>query len=363
MNKMMLAWISTILFFTTTAYGQISLPNHFPYKNLVFPQIAAGGEYQTWITVNNRGDNRWSGAFRFYKGEAMPWNPYINNTQISGGILPVTIDAGATRTFIITQPGNTESGFLLAAADSLSLDNFLQGNLTYFVGIGQVNDSIGVMPSNPFFAATIPFEDFNTICFAFANADPRGRAATVKLKLYSDENASIGSTYVLMLENLWHLPRYLRQMFEGVSLQRGRVEIESDVPIFGVALIQSAGGQFSSLPLGPTTRTYIVDAVGLDLNWARFTLWPEGLFVNGYVEVEREGSYDLFSVFGQIREGKMLLHFDGDSRTTSDYGIFGFIVLDGDYRPDLTTISGSYYIAEPSENWIESGSFTAALAQ
>jgi hypothetical protein len=145
-----------------------------------------------------------------------------------------------------------------------------------------------------------------------------------------------------------------------VTLGRGRVEISSDVPVSGVALIQT-GSQFSSLPLNSTTRVYNVDAYGSDVDFAELTLWTEGLFINGYIAIEFDDALSLLAVTGTFRDGRALLHFDADEEIPGDYGIFGFFVPDGPYDPQQSIFSGSYYVAIPSENSIISGRFDATL--
>jgi len=93
------------------------------------------------------------------------------------------------------------------------------------------------------------------------------------------------------------------------------------------------------------------------------TLWTEGLFLNGYVEIERNGALNLFSIFGHIRDSKPLLHFDGDSTTTSDYGIAGYAVCNEAYDPERPQISGTYYVGVVEVEYYETGTFVATLVQ
>jgi hypothetical protein len=110
----------------------------------VAAQVAAGGQYQTWITVTNKGTQLWEGNFYFYNGSKAPWNPYVDGIQVSGGNLDVTIPSKATRTFKVSLPGGTEAGYLIARAGNTNLDNFLEGNLTYYISSdGTILDSVG----------------------------------------------------------------------------------------------------------------------------------------------------------------------------------------------------------------------------
>lgn len=362
MGKIKIVCAPAILLFAVAAFGQINQPNHLPYKDLIFAQLATGGIWETQITVTNRGTQPWEGDFHFYTGEGSAWNPYVNGVQLIGGSLAVTLNPKRTATYKITMPGSViVPGFVMAIADNTDLDNFIEGNLTWFVkDADKVTDSIGVLPSNPIMATTLPFENFNSVSVAFANTDAQGRTAHLKLKLYSESGSRIGDILDLTLDAREHLPRYLRELFTGVTLGRGRVDISSDVPISGVALIQTES-QFASLPFNSTVRTYQVDAYGSEVNFARMTLWTEGLFISGYVAMERESVLSLFAITGSIKDGKALLHFDGDNETTSDYGVYGFIIPNGTFDPDQTSFSGTYSVAIPSEYEFQNGWFDATL--
>ena len=91
MKSVKLAWIPVVLIFASAAFGQVSLENNLPYKDLIFPQLAAGGGYETWMTVTNHGVATWNGTFYFYHNLGEPWNPIVNGVQISDGMLPVSI--------------------------------------------------------------------------------------------------------------------------------------------------------------------------------------------------------------------------------------------------------------------------------
>jgi len=362
MRRIKLAWIPAVLLFAGMAFGQISPYNHFPFKDLIFPQVAAGGEYQTWITVTNRGTVIWNGTLKFYRGAGVPWSPVVDAVPLAGGTLAISISPGATTTYKVTLPSSTEAGYVMVQADDLDLTNFLEGNLTYYISSGgPITDSVGVPPSMPFVASSLPFEDFNAIALALVNADFEGRAASVKLKLFSDANVPQGPTKSLPLGNMEHTAQYLWQLFPGISLGRGRLEIESYVPISGIALTQVAGGQLSSLPLGSTTRTYSITTTSAEVSFARMTLWTEGFFVNGYFAATINGSTRLFAVMGQIINGELHLHFDGDNIDPAGYEMFGYIKTDGTFTPGQTPVTGTYYTTIAAESYIDSGSFVATL--
>ena len=313
MRTRMITWIPAILLFAGVAIGQISQGSHFPYKDLIFPQIAAGGQYETWITVTNRGTQAWDGTFNFYKGNKVTWNPYVNGSPLSGGSLSVVIPSKTTNTFKVTLPGNTEGGYLIARASNISLDNFLEGNLTYYVSDGEsILDSVGIMPSKPILATVIPFEDFGSLCFAFVNSDTQGRTETVTITLYTDANTQVGTPANIVLDEGAYKAQYMWQTFPSApnGPWRGRIEIKSDAPVSGVALTQAAGGQLSSLPLDATTRNYSLVLSSAYIPFAQMTFWTEGLFVNGYMVIT--GEPDLLGLFGQIDSDNSLeLHYRG----------------------------------------------------
>jgi len=148
MKSVRLAWIPVVLIFVSTAFGQLSMQNNLPYHDLIFPQLAAGGQYETWMTVTNHGTHTWGGTFYFYHNQGEPWNPIVNGVQISNGILPFSIMSQETKTFKVTQ-ASLASGFVVAKEDTATgfFIHFLEGNLSYYVSSGgAVADSVGVMP-------------------------------------------------------------------------------------------------------------------------------------------------------------------------------------------------------------------------
>jgi hypothetical protein len=356
------AWIPAILLFAGAAFSQINQGSILTYKDLIFPQVAAGGQYQTWITVTNRGTQPWDGTFNFYTGDKAIWNPYVNGVQLSGGSLAVVIQSKTTRTFKVTLPGNTEGGYLIARANDTSLDNFLDGNLTYYVSNGgSILDSVGIMPSKPILATVIPFEDFSSLCFAFVNADTQGRTATVTITLYSDTAVQVGDPAIITLDEGEYKAQYMWQAFPSApnSTWRGRIEVKSNAPVSGVALTQAAGGQLSSLPLDATTRTYSLVTSSTYITFARMTFWTEGLFVNGYMVIT--GEPNLFGLFGQIDSDNSLeLHYRGMIQGSSRE-IFGLFKSIGAYTPGQSTVTGNFETYIPSLSSYRTGTFTATL--
>ena len=364
MRRMGVASIPAVLLLAGVALGQVSTDHILPFKDMVFPQVAAGGAYQSWITVTNRGTELWNGEMKFRSGAGLPWNPLVNGTSVAEGTLPIAVNPGATMTFKITLPGSTEAGYAMLMTPDANLTNSLEGHLTYYVSDGDlVTDSVGVPPARQFLASSLPFEDFNSICLAFANTDLKERSAHLKLRVLSDTNAQIGQTNEITLVNGEHTARYLWQLFPGTTLSRGRLEIESDVPINGIALTQAPGNQLSSLPLESTTRTYSVELNSLD-EIRHMTLWTESLFVNGYLEFKDYGDpeWTRCALFGQIADGKLHLHVDSDDISGLDRQWFSYFKSDGPFAPGLQTWTGSMYAAAPWINYIwKDVTFTANL--
>jgi hypothetical protein len=361
MRTRTLVWLPVMWLFASAAFGQISQDSFFPHKDLLFPQVAAGGQYETWITVTNRGTQSWVGTFNFYSGDKVAWNPYVNNIPMSGGSLAVTIAAKKTRTFKVTLPGNTEAGYMKATTTNRTLDNYLEGNLTYFIGDGEaIADSIGILPSNPVLATVLPFEDFSSLCFAFVNADTQGRTATLTIALYSDENVQVGSSATIPLLPGAYTAQYMWQTFPSVpdDAWRGRIEIQSDVPVSGVALMQATGGQLSSLPLDSTTRSYSLQTSSAYVPFGALTFWTNGLFLNGYMT---GSSGEIYGLLGQIdSDNSIELHYRGVSPVLGVES-FGFFKSSGAYRPGQSTITGTFQTYIPALSSYKTGTFTATL--
>jgi hypothetical protein len=366
------ALIFLVILFGGTAAAFQRDTNYYPFKDLVFAQVAAGGGYESLITVTNRGTQSYLGMIQFYKRDpaqqnnvGVAWNPAVNGTQVAGGLYPLTIPAGATASFVITVSGATESGFAIFKAANLDQTNFLEGSLTYFVKSGAtINDAIGVLPSAQIIGACIPFEDFSSIALAFANTDGEGRTAAVKLTLYSENNVQVSTPQTRVLFRLGHEAIYLSQIFKGVQLRRGRVEIESDVYISATALTQAAGSQFSAIPMGSTSATYTVYTSGVGVMMLRMTLWTNGIFANGYMMVSQSGGApEMFLVYGQTLGGVLRLHFYGNSAATQNYELFGYITSDTPVSVGATSIRGTYYVGIFSESYVASGTFNATLVR
>lgn len=289
------------------SFGQ----NFSPQRDIVFGQVAAGGDYETVITLTNRGTQTYDGTMKFYQGEGKNWNPAVNGTPITDGKIPVSIVAGATVTYHVTG-SSLSAGFACIMASGQAQTNFVEGNLTYLIRSGAtLMDSVGVSPSTEFYLSAIPFEDFSSIALALANGDNTNKTARVTLTLYSETNANLGSKD-LSLGPSWHTPQFLSEFFKNVQLTKGRIEIVSDIPIFGTALTLLSG-QFSSLPLLPSQRAYTfsANAPGGENFAGDASIWAEGPFVKGYIRVTNYNGASMtaapYLLYGRLVNGTLML--------------------------------------------------------
>jgi len=367
-------WILFICLSASSAFAQLNINQPFPFKNLIFPEVVAGGGLETLVTVSNRGTSTYNGTAYLRKGESAEWNPVVNGTPVTGGQFSVSILPGGMVTYLITGSSLDVGGMVVAADEeeesTAALTSYIEGNLTYFIKSGETTiDSIGVLPATPFEAASLPFDDFNSVTLAFVNSDFEARTANVTMKLYSEDGLLLdtyGPEPILPEEQS---ASYLYQLFPSVSsLTTGRVEIQSDVPISGIAMMQTASGQFSSLPLGSTIRTYSVITQDSDVIMTRMALWTNGPFVNGYVIVEYMSQQEFVLAFGQVSgEGDnrtLDLHFGTKSELTWYLQAVGFAKTDPGFTWDSTSFSGSFigWLFEGAIVMEEmTGTFTATL--
>ncbi len=351
---------SMILFVTVAALlagGAASAQVFYPQKDLVFTHLAAGGGYETVLTLTNRGTYNYSGKMYFYKNCAEQWNPTVNGSAITGGSFTVTIPSGDTVTYRVSG-GSLEAGFCYLYSDDMVMDNFVEGNQTYYVlSGGTVLDSIGISPSTELFLSTVPFENFSTIAVALANPDFYwGRAASVTLRLYDAVGAFLTSANVT-LESRCHYPRFLSGIFPGYNPGRGRLDIQSDNPIVAAALTLN-GGQLSSLPMIPSPTTYTVTAVDVGGITTRgeAAIWIEGRFVKGYLRVtEFDGTAmeAVFPIGGRFVNGSLRMSFYGsgpafdNEEATIYFYIPGFSLAASNYTVEYVET----FVAGPSATY------------
>ena len=292
--------------------------NYYPKKDAAFGQVVVGGGYETVINLTNRGTQPYAGTlglFRTVNEQSAAWNPTVNGATVQNGEYDVEIQPQATVTLRLTGT-QLEAGAAILLSDDLMLDNLIEANLTYLiVEGGKVSDSVGISPSKEFYRASIPFEEFSEMALALVNGDlTRERTASVELDLFSSDGDPVGSTRVIRLGSLAHTARFLHELFPGQTLQRGKVEIASDFPIFGTALTFS-GGQFSSLPLDPAPVTYSVRLeTGEEYATGELALWADGSFIRGYMMIFGVGETvfevpEFSLVNGELENGRLRLTF------------------------------------------------------
>ena len=152
----------------------------------------------------------------------------------------------------------------------------------------------------------------------------------------------------------------VKKIFFSDAVDQCRCMGQKDVPVSGMALTLIS--QMSSLPLNSTNRTYLMDSYG-ELLLKEMTLWTEGLFVNGYIVVYHGTDPTVvMAVSGDIREGKLHLHFGG----VAPFGpnmrtVFGYIISDETYDPASIRFSGVYSLACVETDYTEISEFTAYI--
>ena len=316
-------FVVVVLMLTWPVVG--SAQNLALHRSIAFAQIAAGGGYESLINLTNRGTATYNGTLNMFQGTGQPWSPVVNGTAINNGALAVTITPGQTVTFDIT--GSTLSaGFAVITPAGNSLSGLLDGTLTYYIrsSTGAVSDSVGVLPSSEMYVTTIPFDNFSTIALALANLNPTD--ITVHMKLYSDTNQLMG-TFDQQLQPNQHVPQYLRQFFQGVTLTRGRLDLQSDSPVIGTALTQVESGQYSSLPFLPAAKTYtfsITSPTGTDSG--EESIWFDGASIQGYGRNLTSGGSPVNAspgfFTGQVSNGSLVITLVGNSSGTTYFQIF-----------------------------------------
>ncbi len=289
----------------------------FPQKMLAFAQVATGESIETVITMTNRGGSPYNGTLFLYTGpQGNAWNLLVNGDSISDGRVQVMIASGQTLSLrISSEDPEATPGLAILVPDDFSQTNFVEGSLTYFISLGPtLLDSVGVLPSQEIYLSSIPFENFFEVALALVNADVvDNEDANVTLRLL-DASGNEVTSQTITVSPLSHDPRFLSEFFPGINLTQGRLDIESDLPVFGTALTLRQG-QLSPLPLVASVRSYALEITRQDAQVARgeASLWAEGFFVKGYFVVnEFEGqaiATETYLVSGRLVEGVLRLSF------------------------------------------------------
>ena len=289
--------------------------HHYPKKDIAFGQIVVGDGFETVLNLTNRGTSEYVGMLQFFRLDNAPWNLTVNGRDVENGEYEIKrIWPGYTLTLRLTG-SELESGAAVLLSDDLLLNNLVGGNLTYRVHKdGQVSDSVGIAPSREFYRAALPFNNFTEVGLALVNGDASGELpAQVELILFSPKGEEL-ETEFLVLGPRSHRARFLHEFFPEQTLERGKIEIASDVPIFGTALTLT-GGEFSSLPLDPAAFRYSVRLqTGDRFATGELALWAQGSFLRGYLAILRldggPASDPEFSlVNGELEGGRFRLAF------------------------------------------------------
>ncbi len=271
----------------------------FDKKDTIFTQVFAGpfgsNVYMSSISVTNRGTLPYNGTLFFVTGVDYLWNPLVNGSPITGGTVDVTIPPDATRVFAVTTASFTV-GYAVLVSDDFSLDNYIEGNLSYFSFNGStLMDAVGVPESKEFMISSLPFDVYSDVGLSLVNTSTG--PAEVSVLLFDLDGGLPVANCTFTLQTGEHYSKYLYQLpwFSDPTGfgPTGKVEISSDVPIAGIAMLVtpgSAGDQISTLPLGGTPLTYDV-AFTSDIGvvpgefTGELTLWIEGFFVKGYLNI------------------------------------------------------------------------------
>ena len=372
MMKIRIPWVFAILLVAGIASTQAGFCSYLrPFKHMVFPQVAAGGlspnpNYQTWITLTNRGAAHYTGTMYFYTGKSAAWNPYVNGARIDAGQLNIDIPAGATAVYKVTVPGATEAGFARITPTDQTLADLtasIEGNLTYYVD--SPSDSVGVSPAKPFYRSSLPFENFESICLSLVNTNADA-SADITLKLYSAVGELRG-TQNITLADIEYTAQYLWQIFSSIdrSFGRGRLEIASTAPICGIALTQINGGQLSSLPLESTAHAYSVNSgslIGTDeitVNVTDIGLWTEGsYYVDGYARIGIDDFYLAYPVHGYLYNNSFCF-FAYDA--THDVSLI--FTLAAAFTPGQDSFNGKIYVySQASRSILGYENYSAVLS-
>ena len=273
----------------------------FPKKDLLFTQVIAADFFMSSINVTNRGPATYNGTLYFNTGATGDaWSPEVNGSPTTFGTVDVVIPADSSAVFTVKDSVFTV-GYAYFISDDYSLDNQIEGNLSYFYFDGStLLDAVGVPASREFRNVTLPFDSFNNVGLSLAQPLFMGQpSANVNLILY-DEDGNAVASHDFHMSPGEHFSRYLYQLDwngEGVPDGYGpigKVEIYSDSFISGICMLVTPGGaagaQISTLPLAGAPLTYQVQFNGSgviagDVYLGELTIWLEGYYVNGYLKL------------------------------------------------------------------------------
>ncbi len=272
----------------------------YPKKDLIFTQVFAGpysgNTYTASIAVTNRGTLTYNGTLLLATGaNGALWTAVVNG-QESSGMVDVSIPPDSTQVFLITDTTFTV-GYAFFLSEDWSLDNHIEGNLTYFTLNGStLMDAVGVPESQEFLITSLPFDYFPDVGLSLAHPDINmtGLAANVNVLLFDEDGNAVG-TCDFSIAPGGHVSTYLSELPWTGGIPSGfgpigKVEISCDQAISGICMLISpgsaAGAQISTLPLGGTPLNYAVEFTGTGVDYkGDLTLWIEGFYVKGYLKL------------------------------------------------------------------------------
>ena len=325
--------------------------NIYPKKDLIFTQVVAGPGFDSSIAVTNRGTYTYEGSIQFATGaDGAAWNPIVNSNRITDGSMAVTIDPDQTMVYYIKDT-SLKVGYAVFLSIDWSVDNHLEGNLTYFSYDGSgTRDAVGVPESKEFFISSLPYSNFNDVGLSLANPDLYGSGpADIRIMLFY-ESGEIATQCSLEMDSYAHLSLFLSELpWEDPlhtlgPLTIGKVEIESSVAISGIAMTLTEGAdgtdEISTLPIDATPLTYTLtmEADNGDVYEGEMSLWIEGFFVKGYMHItgingeyyDDAYSFQPFLVSGQLIGSDLDLSFYCYWwPTTEDTGVSLYIYVPG----------------------------------
>ncbi len=323
--------------------SRISAQELLQQTDVGFSQIAVGPDLETVMVLTNRGVFDYQGVLLLSRGrDGLIWNPVINGEAVENGEYPVVIGVDETIRLSLTADAVQSGAGILVSTGLLIPDVFVEASLTYhFRSEGQIVDSVGILATQEFYLATIPFEDFSTVGLALANASVFTLVDTQIALSLIDSAGNLIDGIQFGLPPYGHDAQFLFEHFPDVPLDLGlgKLEIFATAPVIGttLTLVGPPGApQLSTLPLFPAPTAYDFAITASDDT--RFegvmALWAEGFFVKGYlvvlsvdgVELAEVGLTLPILVNGQLIDGFLDLSFFAASR-----GFFG------DLQPDEET--------------------------
>jgi len=188
------------------------------------------------------------------------------------------------------------------------------------------------------------------IALVSANVGP---SANVKLTVFDDAGQQ-KDTVTVPIGPFWHYVKFLWQDFQGLTLGAGRLDVESDRPIFGTALLfvpGASGDIFSSLPLLPAPYSYnFSTAIGQGPIEGEMSLWAEGGFIKGIIAIPNAGGQSLtetFQVQGQFQSGGVVLIGYGTSiALAGDSEPFGILIIFENFNFSMANVPGFFTVGD-----------------